>query len=292
MDFDATRCRSLLFVPAGNDRFLDSALRGAADVIQIDLEDAVPPDRKAEARTAAAAAVERIAGAGRVAAVRVNRPLRLLVRDLEAVVRPGLAALTVPKVGSAERLRLIDETVAELEAERGMAAGGVRLLAQIETAGGLERLGEIARATPRLAAMTVGPEDLVAELGGEVVPDTLYHANMSLLTAARAAGVIPLGYVGSITVYDDEDTYREWIRQARRLGFEGAFCIHPKQVAILNAVLSPTAEEVEAARRLIAAAEAQAARGVGAFAHEGRMVDAPIVDRARLVLRRHAALAG
>jgi citrate lyase subunit beta/citryl-CoA lyase len=199
--------------------------------------------------------------------------------------------LTIPKVRSGECLRLVDETLTELEREREIPAGSVRLIAQIETAEGLMHLDEIARSTPRLAAMSVGPEDLAADLGSAVHPDVLYHPNMQALIAARAAGIIPLGYVGSITLYDDPDTYRSWIRRARGMGFEGAFCIHPNQVEILNEEFVPDTEEVERASAMVAAFEEHIAAGTGAFAFEGRMVDAPVINRARRLLKRSNRLA-
>ncbi|NKB68992.1 MAG: CoA ester lyase [Candidatus Latescibacteria bacterium] len=284
--FDAQVCRSLLFVPAGNARYLASALRGGADVIQIDLEDAIAPDQKGAARLAAGQDVQQIAAAGRVAAVRVNMDPLLLEQDLDAVVGAEIAALTIPKVDSAATLIGLDEQVAALEVERGLSPGGIRLIAQIESAAGVLNARQIAQATPRLVAMGVGMEDLVTEIGGQVNADALYFPTMQVLYAAREAGVIPIGYLGSIAVYDDPETFRDWIRRAGALGFEGGFCIHPQQVEILNDELAPTQEEVAACRALVAAFEAHASRGQGVFVHQGQMVDKPVLERARKVLAR------
>jgi len=286
MMFDQDVCRSLLFVPAGNQRYLDSALRGSADVIQVDLEDAVAADQKAQAREVVVQNVQQISGAGRVAAVRVNNDASMLDADLEAVVHEGLAALTIPKVDSADTLIAIDRKVAELEKTRGLEPGRIRLIGQIESAAGVLNAREIAQATPRLAAMGIGMEDLAAEIGGLVSPDALYFPNMQILYAAREAAVTPIGYLGSITVYNDPDLFRDWIQRARDLGFEGGFCIHPNQVAILNEVLSPDSSAANSAGRLVEAYETSAAQGTGAFAFEGQMVDKPVVDRARRLLAR------
>lgn len=288
--FDAGACRSLLFVPAGNSRYLDSALRGGADVVQIDLEDGVAPDQKDAARACVRQDVGRIAAAGRVGAVRINMDPHLLERDLDAVVFTGTAALTIPKVDSATTLTALDARVRALEVERGLPLGGIRLIAQIESAAGVLDARQIAQATPRLAAMGIGMEDLTAEIGGEVTADALYFPNMQVLYAARATGVIPIGYLGSITVYDDEATFRGWIRRAVALGFEGGFCIHPRQVEILNDEMSPAAAEVAACRALVAAFEVHAAAGRGVFVYQGRMVDKPVVERARRVLARQKKL--
>lgn len=287
MILDTDLCRSLLFLPADSERFLKSALNGSADVILLDLEDAISHGEKDRAREKVGGAILQVHEAGRACAVRVNNGLRLLAKDLEAVICAELSALIIPKVSSAEYLQLIDETVTELEQERGLPVGRIRLVAQIETAQGLLKLSEIARATPRLAALGIGPEDLAADLGSDVDPDVLYYANMQALVAARAAGVVPLGYIGSITVYKETETYRSWIQRARKLGFEGAFCIHPNQVEILNEEFLPSAKDVTEAVALVEAFEVHQKNGIGAFAFEGRMVDAPVIDRAKRVLKRH-----
>ncbi|MBN62446.1 MAG: CoA ester lyase [Gemmatimonadetes bacterium] len=288
--FDPDICRSLLFVPAGNERYLRSALRGTADVIQIDLEDAIAPAQKERARNSARSFVAQIAAAGRVAAVRVNSEEPLLGEDLDAVVLPGLAALTIPKVDTGAMLAQIDAAITQLETARGLAPGGIRLIAQIESARGVLNAREIAGATPRLAALGLGMEDLIADVGGAVGADALYFPAMQTLYAAREAAVTPIGYLGSITVYRDTDRFGEWIRRAKSLGFEGGFCIHPNQIEILNREFRPSPAEVRAAEALVAAYQQQASTGVGAFAHEGKLVDAPVIARAQRVLRRAAVL--
>ena len=285
MLFDQDRCRSLLFVPADNERFLQSALRGDADVIQIDLEDAISLELKDLARDSAKSAIDRIHDAGRVGSVRVNSESELLSKDLAAVVVARLAALTVPKVNDPESLQRLDVLVSDLESRRDIPPGQIRLIAQIESAKGVLNAREIATSTPRLAAMGIGPEDLAADVGGIVNPDTLQFPNMQVLYAAREAGVTPIGYPGSITVYNEPETFRAWIRSAKAQGFAGGFCIHPNQVELLNEEMRPTAPEVQEAERLIQAAEDHP--GEGAFAHGGRMVDAPVIEGAKRVLRRH-----
>ena len=288
--FDPDICRSLLFVPAGNERYLRSALRGTADVIQIDLEDAIALAQKERARNSARSFVAQIAAVGRVAAVRVNGEEPLLGTDLEAVVYPGLAALTIPKIDTGAMLAQIDAAITQLETARGLVPGGIRLIAQIESARGVLNAREIAGATPRLAALGLGMEDLIADVGGTVGADALYFPAMQTLYAAREAAVTPIGYLGSITVYSDTDRFGEWIRRAKSLGFEGGFCIHPNQVEILNREFRPSPAEVRAAEALVAAYQQQASTGVGAFAHEGKLVDAPVIARAQRVLRRAAVL--
>ena len=285
MQLDPERCRSLLFVPAGNERFLNSALRGDADVIQIDLEDAIAPNQKEVAREHAKKDLAAIVSAGRAVSVRVNAEKSLLENDLDAIVSPGLSALTIPKVENAEMVKELDDQVTRLEENRMIPSGGIRFIAQIESARGILNVREIARSSPRLAALGIGMEDLIAEVGGKVDPDSLYFPAMQSLYAAREAGITPIGYLGSITVYKDVELFQEWIRRARNLGFEGGFCIHPNQVSILNETFRPTADEVAEALGVFDAAEKHQQGGVGAFAHNGKMVDAPVVERAKRILR-------
>ena len=284
--------RSLLFVPATNEKLLESALRRKADAIQLDLEDAIPLSEKEAARQAAARAIGKIRGHCPYVVVRINAPLRLALPDLETIMGPGLDAITIPKVPHAHFLRLLDETIGELEAERGLPPGGVRLIATIENAEGLIHVNEIATATPRLLALIVGTEDLSASLGTKPLPDAMYVPHILALVAARQAGIIPLGYLGSIAVYNDKETYREWVGRAALLGFEGAFCIHPNQVEICNEVFQPSADEIAKARRLVDAYEKHVASGVGVFVDEGHMVDNPVIKRARAVLDKADAIQG
>lgn len=292
---DPNLLRSLLFVPATSQKLLHSAVRRGADAIQIDLEDAVPADEKEPARRAAIDAIAWLQGDGVVRSpyivARINSPLRLAVPDLEALVVPGLQAITVPKVPDPYFLRLLDQTIGELEAERDLPIGTIRLIAMIETAEGLANVNEIATATTRLVAITVGPEDLAASLGCRPTPDAMYLPNMQTLVAARRAGIIPLGYPGSISLYADKETYRGWIERAASLGFEGAFCIHPNQVEICNVGFAPSVREIAAARHLIDEYKKHVAEGVGVFVVDGRMVDAPVVERALTVVAKAEALA-
>lgn len=282
--------RSILFVPATSDRFVESALRQPADALQIDLEDSVAPDQKQMARQRVAAIADRFEKAGYDVVVRVNRAWRLLVRDLEASVRASVRAVTLPKVPDASMVRAVAEILLELETAAGLAPGHTRIVAMIEDAEGLHNMADIARAHPRLQAIIVGAEDLAVSMRMSVVDDGLYLPNVMAVAAARRAGVSPLGFVGSVADFKDEDEFRRKMERARRLGFEGTFCIHPKQVPIANAAFGPDPGEVEHARELLAEFDAQLAAGRAAFAFKGRMVDLPVVEQARVLVGRHEAV--
>jgi citrate lyase subunit beta/citryl-CoA lyase len=180
--------RSLLFVPVTARRFVDGAARRGADAIILDLEDSVAASEKERARTLVPEAAEIVSRGGADVVVRINRPLRLAVRDIEAAVGPRVLALALPKVDSPEHLQLLAEIVDEVEAGRGMAAGTTRFIAMVETAAAFFRIAEIARAHPRLCALNLGAEDFALSAG--ILPDAegLFMPKQMAVFAARAAG--------------------------------------------------------------------------------------------------------
>ncbi|RWD26514.1 MAG: CoA ester lyase [Mesorhizobium sp.] len=277
------RWRSLLFVPAHVPRFVEAAHERGADGVILDLEDSVPQDRKGEARRQLPESVAKVGRRGASVLVRVNRGLRALAADLDAAVMAGVEALVLPKTESAEWVSEIANAVSDLERERNLP-GRIRFLAQIETPAALQRLAAIASAHPRMVAMALGPEDFSAAVGGAPESDLLLTPNLSVLFAARAAGLLPLGFIGSIGEFSDTHKLREAATRARRLGFAGALAIHPTQVAIFNEAFSPSAQELEWARCILAAEKDAAAHGRGAFAFDGKMVDPPVIRRAREII--------
>lgn len=278
--------RSILFVPATSERFVESALRQAADALQIDLEDSIPPDQKTRARELTPAIANRFSAAGFDVIVRVNRPWRLQVRDLEFAVNPDVDAICLPKVADATAVRIAAEIIDELEFEARMTSGHTRIIAMIEDAEGLHNMAAIAASHTRVAGIIVGAEDLAVSMQMAVTEDTLYVPNVMAVAAARRAGIMPIGFVGSVADFADLDLFRTTITRARNLGFEGGFCIHPSQVAIMNETFAPQADEVENARTLVAEFDKHIEAGTGAFTYNGRMVDLPVVEQARALLAR------
>ncbi|MER9495112.1 CoA ester lyase [Mesorhizobium sp. M0320] len=278
------RWRSLLFVPAHVLRFVETAHERGADGVILDLEDSVPQDQKGEPRRRLSQSVAKVGRKGASVLVRVNRDLRGLVADLDAAVMAGVHAFVLPKTDSAEWVLEVANAVSGLERERNLAPGGIRFLAQIETPGALQRLAAIASAHPRMVAMALGPEDFSAAVGGAPEFDLLLTPNLSVLFAARSAGLLPLGFIGSIGEFSDTHKLRESALCARRLGFAGALAIHPTQVAIFNDAFSPSAQELEWAYKVVAAENDAATRGLSAFSLNGKMIDPPVVRRAHDIL--------
>ena len=283
--------RSLLFVPVTNPRFVEKSAQTGADAVILDLEDSIPDAEKPRARALLAAAVPRAAAGGAAIVVRVNRPWRSLIADLEAAVIAGIAALMLPKVESAEQVEAIAEIVTEWEEERGLPPGQIGLIPMIETARGLFRAEAIARSDARIVALTLGAEDFALSLGMEPEAEGLFYPKQQMIIAARAAGIMPLGFLGSVADFTDLGAFRATLRRSRRLGFVGASAIHPAQIAVINEEYAPSAAEIDRAERLLAAYDAGVALGKGAVAFEGKMIDAPVVARARQTLLRAAAIA-
>ena len=282
--------RSMLFVPASSDRFLESALKRPTDAIQLDLEDSVAPDLKDSARARIGELADRAASAGYDVIVRINRPWRMMVRDIEACVRQSVQALTLPKVPDGSFIRAVAEILDECELEAGLPRGHTRLIAMVEDAEGLHNMDGIAQAHPRVCAMIVGAEDLAVSMRMAVDPDGLYVPNVMAVAACRRAGIAPIGFVGSVADFADKEKFRETVQRAARLGFEGAFCIHPSQVEATNEAFSPPEASVKRARALLETFDAECKAGRAACTFEGRMVDAPVAMQARLILERHTAL--
>jgi citrate lyase subunit beta / citryl-CoA lyase len=283
---DLPAWRSMLFVPVTRDKFVATAHTRGADAIILDLEDSVAESEKARARDLVPAAAMQVSKAGADVLVRINRPWRHAFRDIEAVVGPGVAALMCPKVESPEHLGVIAELLDSLEAERGLKSGHTRLVALVETADAYFRMREIAKATPRLDALSLGAEDFATALGMEPIGETLQAPKQTMIAAARAAGILPLGFMGTVADFDDLDAFRATIRRSRKFGFAGASCIHPSQVPILNEEFGWSEAELDRARRMVAAYDAAKAQGLGAVAFEGKMIDVPVVERAEALIRQ------
>ncbi len=282
--------RSLLYVPVNVEKYVAKAHTRGADAVQLDLEDSVPVSEKANARKLVQEAAETVSQAGADVVVRINQPLRMAVRDLEETISPRVQAITLTKVDSASHVRLLAEIVDELEAERGMTPGHTLFYTLVETADAFFRLGEIAKAHPRVAALGLGGEDFATSVGMVPDPDVMLYPKQQSIIASRAAGIMPLGIIGTVADYGDIDGMRTIIRNSRRFGFEGASCIHPSIVPILNEEFRPSEAEVAEAQRMIQGFEAAVAEGRASLEIDGKMIDYPVVFRAQQLLDQDTAI--
>ncbi len=283
--------RSILSVPGLRDRFIEKAARVPADVVLLDLEDSVPPARKAEARARIAGVVPGFDKRGRLLFVRPNDlATDLLELDLAAVVRPGLDGIHLPKTHNPGVLQRVDHYLTLLERERGLPVGSVRIIAWIESTEGVANVEAICRASRRLIAVSMGAEDYVTSLG---VMRTragveIEYARARVANAAMAAGLVPIDCPEPD--YQDLEHFERDIRHARELGYRGKYCIHPAQVEIANRVFSPSREQLAWAVRVRDAYEAGEREGLGAVGLDGAMVDRPVYVRAIELLRWQSAL--
>ena len=284
--------RSSLMLPVNVPRFVEKAYTRGADAVVLDLEDSVPAQEKTSAR---ALVREALAVAGRGGAevlVRVNNDPSLLADDIAAAVHPGLDGLAIPKAESAAHIREIVARIEALEHARGLAPGHLRLSLAVETPRGLLAVEEIATASDRIATMSIGVEDFCLELGVEPSADglELMYPVARLVTVCKAVGVQPTGLVGSIAGFRDLATFERAAVRARQLGCEGAGCIHPDQVTVLNRVFTPDRGRVEHARRVVEVFEEGVRIGTASVNLDGAMVDVPVYRRAQVLLARGRAV--
>jgi citrate lyase subunit beta/citryl-CoA lyase len=272
-----TPIRSYLYVPASDPRRVDKALGSDADAVVLDLEDAVAPNRKSEARKTAQRLLE--SAPPKPVFVRVNAPgSSLAAEDLEAVAGPNLFGVRLPKAEDPQEVRRAAET---------LEGSGAIVQCLIESALGLELAFELARSHERVTGVSLGEADLAADLGARDEAGLLY-ARSRVVVASKAAGLA--GPVQSVyTEVRDLDGLRRSTREGRGLGFVGRSAIHPAQLPVINEVFTPTEGEVAEAEQLLARLEESAGEGTGAFVLEdGRFVDKAVVEGARSTL----ALAG
>lgn len=282
--------RSMLFVPVNVPKFVETAHTRGSDAVILDLEDSVPPAEKANARTLIAAAAPKVARSGADVVVRINQPIELAVRDIEAAISPAIHTLMLPKVDSAGHVRLLAELADRIEAAKGMRVGHTRFMALIEAPAAFARANEIAAAHPRLISVGLGSEDFAMEIGGEPATDVLTYPKQHVAIAAMANGLMAMGVIGSVADFSDIEGYRASARLARRFGFRGASCIHPKHVAILNEEFGPKPELLVWAKRVIEVYARAKSEGRASVQLDGRMIDIPIVIRAERVLAEAARI--
>jgi citrate lyase subunit beta / citryl-CoA lyase len=285
--------RSSLILPVNVRRFVEKAYDRGADAIVLDLEDSVPVQEKASARKLVRDSLPLAARGGAEVLVRVNNDPTLLADDIDASVHPGLDGLSIPKAESAAQIHGIVTQIERLEKSRGLPAGHLRLSLAIETPRGFLAVAEIVRSSDRIATMSIGVEDYCLELGVEPSADgiELLYPVAHLVTVCKVVGVQPTGLVGSIAGFRDLAVFEQAALRARQLGCEGAGCIHPDQVTVLNRVFTPDPAKVDYARQVVAAFEDGVRRGTASVNLDGKMVDVPVYKRAQVVLARARVVA-
>lgn len=283
----------MLFIPGNTPNLLMNADVLGADSIILDLEDAVSPAEKDAARILVRSALSSLGYKGCEVIVRIN-PIEtdFWKKDLDEVIplRPGMIMPT--KVSCADDVRTVSDYIAQVEERCGMEKNTVRLIPLIETAMGVENAFAIASADPRVAAIFLGGEDLTADLRCKRTKEgnEIFYARCRMVNAARAAGVDV--YDTPFTDVDDIDGLYKDAAFAKSLGFTGKASISPRHVAGINEVFSPTQADIDYAHEVMETIRMAKAQGKGVVSLRGKMIDAPIVTRARQVIEMEKAIFG
>ena len=274
--------RSMLYLPGNSPNMVQDAHLYGADSILIDLEDSVVISEKDSARNLVRNALDNVDYGDIEVTIRINPVHTDFYKDDLKVIVPGKPdAIRVPKSESAEQIKKVDEFITELEKENGIEVGSVKLMPMIESAKGVREVNEIAEASSRNVALTIGGEDLATDLGVTRTKgsEEIFTSRSLVVLAAKAAGIDALDTIYSNV--NDIEGLRKETELIKKMGFSGKAVIHPKQIKPVHEVFNPTEEEVREARKVVDAAEEAERKGQGAITVNGKMVDYPIVDRAR-----------
>ncbi|MHA2740611.1 citrate (pro-3S)-lyase subunit beta [Vibrio harveyi] len=279
--------RSMLFVPGANAAMLSNTFIYQPDAIMFDLEDSVALREKDTARMLVFNALQHPLYQEIETVVRVN-PLEseFGLKDLHAAVRAGVNVVRLPKTDSAEDVQEMERCIEDIERVCGREVGSTKMMAAIESAQGVNNAIEIAQSSSRLIGIALGAEDYVRDLKTQRSPEgtELLFARCSILQAARAAGIMAFD-----TVYSDANNEQGFLNEAehiKSLGFDGKSLINPRQIELLHNVFAPTQKEVDYAIQVIEAAEEAQEQGLGVVSLNGKMVDGPIIERARWTLQK------
>ena len=277
--------RSLLFAPGNHARRVEKALTLDADIVILDLEDAVATAEKSATREKVVTAFQTPRRA--LGYVRINAfDTPFCFDDLRAVVAPGVDGIVLPKVESPAQLVAVDWAIAALERTRGLVEGGIDLMPIVETARGMTGLRDIARAGTRARRLSFGAGDYTLDVGMRWTMEEreLDHIRTAIVVESRAAGLEPPVDTVFIRLGQPEP-FRRSTELARDLGFQGKLCIHPEQVGPVNEAFTPTDDEVAKSERYVAAFEEAEAKGSASIQVDGYFIDYPIVENARRTLR-------
>lgn len=284
--------RALLFMPGDERRKIEKGAGLEVDSVIMDLEDGVALNNKTEARETVRQALKEVDFGSTEKLVRINPVMNnmMYVEDIEQTVEGYPDGYVLPKVERPEQIKLVSDYLLKKEHEFGWLDGSIRLIGIIESAFGVLNVRDIATSSRRLSALAFGAEDFAGSIGATRTPDgwEVFHARSSVVLHARAYGLgaidTPFVNLGA----DDSQLIAE-AEQAHLMGYTGKFAIHPKHVASIQTVFTPTDDEIRHAKRLIEAHEAHQDAGTGVFDFDGRMVDMPMVRSAMTVLARAKA---
>jgi citrate lyase subunit beta / citryl-CoA lyase len=278
---------TMLFTPGTAEDKLAKIPRTAADAFILDLEDSVATARKQEARRSVARTIGAI-GDKECLYVRINAlDTPYFADDLEGLIGPGLTGIDIPKVSTADDVRVVDRLISHYERRSALPPGTIELMATIETAAGLGNIEEIARSTPRLRCLCFGATDFALDLGlrqsGSWAGETLAYARVKLVVTSRACG-LDAPHDSVYPNYQDIEGLRAAATRGRELGFGGMHAIHPAQLPVIAAAYAVSDEEVTRARKVVSEFSAAVSQGTAAIGLDGQLVDYPVLYHAQRLL--------
>lgn len=276
--------RSLLYVPVTEQRFIDKLTSVRVDGVILDLEDSIAMHRKEQARSQLLESVRQVRSFEHKVLVRVNHQPGLLMPDIMAAWEAGVDTMVIPKVRDTDVLDALSRHLAQLPSVPGVSRP--RFFVLIEDAVGLLNAQKIAF-HPDVFGVSLGTEDFATSIDARPTPEVIRIPKLMVHYAAKAAGKLSLGLLRSVADYRDTEAMEASIREAAEFGFDGASCIHPSVVGLLNAGFSATPQALDKATRLLEAAQTAHKQGLGAFTFEGEFVDEPIIERARRLIERN-----
>jgi citrate lyase beta subunit len=284
--------RSLLFMPGDSRKKIEKGAAMDVDSIIMDLEDAIALSQKENARQTTAEALREMDFGRSEPLVRINQVIEgwIYRQDIEATIDAKPAGYVLPKVEEAWQVQHVSEILSEAEETHGWPLGSIKLLAIIETAMGVVNLKEIAQSDKRLEALIFGAEDLAGDIGAVRTKEgyEVFYARSAVVTHAKAFGLQAIDTV-FIDLTAEADVLKAETDYIRKMGYTGKLAIHPKQVAPIQEVFTPSPAEIEAAQKLVDAFNAQQAAGTGVFEYEGKMIDMPMIRAALGILQRAKA---
>lgn len=284
--------RSILYVPGNNEKMLGKANSFPADIITLDLEDAVPPAEKEKARELAREYLKIAGENGSEVYVRLNNWETLMTDDdLEAIVHEGLNGVTLAKCGHPENVKRLDWKLEELERRRGLEVGSVKISLLLETAKGIINAYPSCTASPRVVNAIFGAVDYTKDMGVKLTSEAVeqQYARAHMAVAARAAGVVAID--APFVAYKDIEAFKKNVLDGRQMGYQGRMIIHPGQIDICNEMYAPSPEDIEWAQGVVKVFEEEGlAKGKAAVSYKGKMVDTPVYDTAKNILTAQAEI--
>lgn len=280
--------RSLMFVPAHNQKLLDSSVRRDADVLLLDIEDSVPKADKQLARENIKAFVQRDDLKGKLIFPRVNdRESGELLKDAYQLTIEGVHGFMFPKATKAEDVYFFGKLLETIEYEKGIPVGTFKIIPLIETTGAVMNIQEICQACTRVIAVAFGCEDYVTNLKGKHDSEgqSIFFARNMIVNGARACGVIPIDTV-HIRVHDLEDLEKN-LKVVKQLGFEGMLVLNPKELPLVHQYFSPSEEEIAWATEMVQLAEEAEKEGKGVAVKDNKFIGPPMVKMAKDILKKH-----